>query len=744
MADRSIRFDYETDRARFLGRGSSLRQAAALKLGSDGLSGTTGIVLDPIMCLQVCLEIEPHATKEVTFLTLAGTSRETLLAMAARYRAPGRVETAFGQALASSELELRQLNLSSAELERFQQLFSLLTFPHAKLRPQPDRLSGNRLGQPALWPFGISGDLPILLVSLVADVELELLGELLQAHRYWRHRGLQIDLVVLNEQETSYDPTLQNQLYRLLHRMHCDNWLNRRGGIFLVQADRLSVDERALFAAAARAELRWRTGGLAQQLTDAYHERAWPPAFVPPRIKLPVESTPPLERPETLINDNGCGGFSADGREYLIYLPSGDRTPAPWVNVISNPGFGFLVSEMGSSFSWAMNSGENRLTPWHNDPVRDPSGEALYVRDRETNTLWSPTPLPLPADAPYLVRHGAGYTVFEHHSHGLKQELRLFVDTEAPVKLICLRLENSWHRSRMLSVTYYCEWVLGVNRDQTQQYVIPEYDSQTGALLARQPYQPEFGKREAFVAASQKPDGLTADRTEFLGRLGDPTRPAALERVGLTGRVVAGADPCAALKLFVDLEAGETREIHFLLGQGAQRQEALALVKRFQDRAQVDTAWQAVQDQWDRLLGVVQVETPDKQMDLMLNRWLLYQTLSCRIWARSAFYQSSGAYGFRDQLQDVMATLQAAPEVARQQILRAAGRQFEAGDVLHWWHPPSGRGVRTRISDDLLWLPYVTAEYLSSTRDEAILQEQCPFLQGPALTEEEEERYALI
>ncbi|MFN2116053.1 MAG: GH36-type glycosyl hydrolase domain-containing protein [Candidatus Promineifilaceae bacterium] len=739
--DKQFQVEYETDRAYFLGRGGSPRQPAALRAIGGGLSGASGAVLDAIMCLQVRLEIEPNSTREVTFLTLAGTSREDLLSIVARYLAPGHVHSAFGRALAKSELYLRQLNLSSEELEHFQELFSLLTFPHASLRQSPQILAQNRLGQSALWPYAISGDLPILLISLANDAELGLLAELLQAHRYWRHQGLQIDLIVLNEQGISYDATLQNQLYRMLRRMHCDNWLNRRGGIFVVQADRLSNDEKSLFAAAARVMLHGRAGSLPQQLSDIYRPATRPPVFVPPRISQPLEPVPPLLRPEHLLNDNGWGGFSTDGREYCIYLRTGERTPAPWVNVISNPGFGFLVSEMGSSFSWALNSGENRLTPWYNDPVCDPSGEALYVRDRVTNTLWSPTPQPLPANSPYLVRHGAGYTKFEHHSHGLKQELRMFVDADAPVKLICLRLENTLSQSRMLSVTYYCEWVLGVNRDQTQQYLIPEYDSQTGALLARQPYQAEFGSREAFLAASQHPDGLTADRTEFLGRLGDLSRPAALKRVGLTGHVEAGADPCAALKLYVDLEAGETKEIYFMLGQGTDRQEALALIKRFQDRAQVKAAWKAVQVKWDKLLGVVQVETPDEQMDLMLNRWLLYQNLSCRIWGRSGFYQSSGAFGFRDQLQDVMATLHAAPEIARQQILRAGGRQFEDGDVLHWWHPPSGRGVRTRISDDLLWLPYVTAEYVSCTQDEAILHEPLSFLQGPILAEGEEERY---
>ena len=435
------------------------------------------------------------------------------------------------------------------------------------------------------------------------------------------------------------------------------------------------------------------------------------------------------------------GGFSSDGREYVIYLDPGKQPPAPWVNVVANPEFGFLVSESGSGTTWALNSGENRLTPWSNDPVTDRPGEALYLRDEETAEVWSPTPEPCGANAPYLVRHGAGYTIFEHHSHALRQRLRLFVPPDAPVKIIQLRLENATQRPRRITATFYAEWVLGVTRAVAAQFIIPEFDDASQALLARNPWHPEFGQRVAFAAASKRLHGLTTDRSEFLGRLGGLAQPAALGRIGLSSTIQAGLDPCAALQMHIDLPPGGSEEVWFLLGQGADRAEAVALATRFQDSAQVEQAWQATNDLWDNLLGAVQVHTPDPAMDLLLNRWLLYQSLSCRIWGRSAFYQSSGAFGFRDQLQDVMALIHAAPELARRHILAAAGRQFEAGDVLHWWHPPSGRGVRTRCSDDLLWLPYVTTHYVDATGDESILDEQIPFLKAAPLGAGEEDRY---
>ncbi|HTX93114.1 MAG TPA: protein ndvB, partial [Anaerolineales bacterium] len=466
------------------------------------------------------------------------------------------------------------------------------------------------------------------------------------------------------------------------------------------------------------------------------------PAFSPSlTVARDVEPTPALARPAGLLMDNGLGGFSPDGREYVVFLQPGQQTPRPWVNVIANPQFGFLVSEAGSGYTWAGNSGENRLTPWRNDPLTDLPGEALYLRDEETGLVWSPTPQPAGSESAFSIRHGAGYSTFESQSHGLNQRLRLFAAANEPLKIIHLRLENLWKRSRRITVTSYVEWVLGTAREPNQAFIVPEFDPARHALLAGNWYNSEFGERVAFLAANKKTHGLTTDRSEFLGRLGNLAKPAALGRIGLASTVRAGLDPCAAIQLHVDLAPGQVEEVYFLLGQGSNRQESLDLINRYQVQGQVELAWQAVRQSWDDLLDRITVQTPDPGMDLILNRWLLYQTIGCRLWGRSALYQSSGAFGFRDQLQDVLAVLHARPALAREQILNAARRQFEAGDVLHWWHPPSGRGVRTRFSDDLLWLPYVTAEYVASSGDVSILDEKLPFLTGEPLKPEETDRY---
>jgi cyclic beta-1,2-glucan synthetase len=731
---------YETDRDCFLGRGGTFEAPAALAPDGPGLMGTTGAVLDPIMAIAQTVEIEPHGTVEVAYLGLAADSRQGALDLAQRYRDWVRIERAFDQARSQSEVEMRQLELDTMQLRRIQHLLSLLHYPAPALRADPQTLAANHKGQPDLWAYGISGDYPILLVHLTSQEDSALVHELLRAHMYWRNRGLEIDLVILNEKERGYTQELQGHLLRLVRRLDSEHWLNRRGGLFLLGADGMPEADRVLLRTVARVVLDARDGTLVEQM-ERLRQRPLPlPAFVPTGREA-EEETSPVARPEDLLFDNGLGGFSPDGCEYVVYLAPGEWTPAPWANVAANPDFGFLITEAGGGYSWAINSGENRLTPWSNDPVRDPPGEALYLRDEETAEVWSPLPLPVRAAAPYLVRHGAGYSIFEHHSHGLRQQVRLFAAHSAPVKVVHLRLENVWQRPRRLTATYYAEWVLGVNRDQMQAFVVPEYARDSHALLASNPYNAEFAERVAFVATSKEPHGVTADRTEFLGRLGGLHRPAALGRVGLAGRVEAGDDPCAAVQLHIDLDPGGSEEVFFLIGQAENREAALSLVEEFQSPERVAAAWQAALGFWDDLLGVVSVDTPDPAMNLLLNRWLLYQDLACRIWGRSAFYQSSGAYGFRDQLQDVMALVNAAPELAREHILRAARHQFEAGDVLHWWHPPSGRGVRARISDDLLWLPFVTAHYVVATGDTGILKEKVPFVRGESLRPEEEERY---
>lgn len=736
---------HEADRARFIGRGRSLRRPAGL-VSDSYLSGTSGATLDPIFALGQEVELGPHENVRLVYITIAGESREDILALARRYRDWTRVDRSFHQANLTAQSWLSKHNINSQALASTSQVLSALVYPFPAARASSEVIASNRLGQSGLWRFGISGDYPILMVQVDDPTQLDVVREALQSHRYLRSRRFLSDVVIINQQQTDYGAQLNGMLYRLVSRVNSEQWLNQRGGVFILYADQMQDEERTLLKTAARVLLSGSGGTLSEQMPGYSLQVPHLPDLTPTReltpVTEPVSKIPLLAGVEDELQFfNGYGGFSADGREYVITLPVGKPTPGPWVNVIGYPQFGFFVTEAGSQCTWAVNSGENRLTPWSNDPVRDPSGEVLYLRDEETGEVWTPTPLPGGEEVPFKVRHGAGYTVFEHESHGLHQRLTLFASPEDPVKLIHLEVQNTRDHNRRITATEYVEWVLGTTHAYAQPYLIPEYDAVRECLLVSNPYNTEFASRVGFLASSNPVHGVTADRTEFLGRNGTLARPVALRRIGLETRITPGEDTCGVLQVHLDLAPGGAEEIYFILGQGNNREHAQAMVDKYHDDGFVGTAWERTHAFWSRMLDAVRVQTPEPAADLILNRWLLYQTLSCRIWGRTAFYQSSGAFGFRDQLQDVLALLPIDPGITRDQILNAAHHQFEAGDVLHWWHPPSGRGVRTRISDDLLWLPYVSALYIEATGDMRILSEKIPFLQAPELKPGEEERY---
>jgi cyclic beta-1,2-glucan synthetase len=736
---------WETDRRRFLGRSGSARTPAALRADPHGLSGTEGAVLDPVFALAYEIVLAPGEEAEVAFLTAAGASEAEVLARLDAYRSPGRVAWAFEEARSRSEHELHDTGVGPGDAEALQLFLSALAYPFPGPAAEPPRAGAVRPVpyQEALWGLGISGDHPVVLLRVSRAPEARLLLEqVVRAHAAWRRAGVVADLLVLDEEPGSYEQPLRDWLQPPLEETGSVHWLDRPGGVFHVAAERLGPDARAAVVGGAHLVLDAGGGPLAAQLAARTAPAVRLPAFVPVTSgPLRPEPVPGIARPAGLLFDNGFGGFTPDGREYVIHLEPGEHTPAPWINVVANPEFGFTVSEAGAGCTWSVNSGEHRLTPWSNDPVLDPPGEALYLRDEETAETWSPTPGPRPADAAYQVRHGAGYTRFLHASHGLHQELLLFVPRAETAKVARITLRNLWPRQRRITLTYYVEWVLGSTRRALSPHVVTELDSELGAILARQDFTGEFGSRVAFLASSERCHGATGDRDEFLGTPGDLSRPRALDRIGLAGAFGRGLDPCGVLQVHVDLAPGEEKTLHFLLGDGATREEARERVLRLRDPAAAGAEMQAVTAFWEELLGRVQVRTPEPAMDLLLNRWLPYQALACRVWGRTALYQSSGAFGFRDQLQDALGLLLTAPELARTHLLEAAAHQFREGDVLHWWHPHSGRGVRTRCSDDLLWLPFVVAAYVEATGDAAVLDQAVPFLEGPVLADDEVERY---
>ncbi|HEX8845944.1 MAG TPA: glucoamylase family protein [Pyrinomonadaceae bacterium] len=730
---------YETDRARFLGRGRDASAPAAV-VEDRPLSNTTGAVLDPVFSLRLRLRIEPNRTARILFSTAVARSHEEALRLADKYHDASTFGREAALVWTRTQVELRHLDIAAEDAHLFQRLASRILYSDPSLRPRPHVLALNRGTQSNLWPYGISGDLPIVLVRVNRAEDLPSVRQLIHAHEYLRLKGLAFDLVILNDHPPSYIQSLQDEVTMLVRASGEAGLIDKPGGIYLRRSDQMPEEDRILLHAVARVVIVTERGTFEDQLVRRPAEEELPGPFTP---RAPSRSYP---EPGMTLPDlsfyNGLGGFTQGGREYTTILAEGQWTPAPWLNVIANAHeFGFQVSETGAGHAWSVNSRENRLTPWLNDAVSDPPCEIIYLRDEETGTIWTPTPLPVREAEPYTIRHGQGYTVFEHTSHGITQELLMFVPRDAPVKISVLRLRNRTERARRLSVTSYNELVLGVGRERNAPYVITEIDKQTGVITARNPYNNEFAGRIAFLAMSEEVLSLTCDRKEFLGRNGSTARPAALGREKLSGRSGAGLDPCAAMQTVIELAPGEAREICILLGEGESIEEARDVARRFQHVSAVNEAFERVLSYWDELLGAVEVQTPDAALDTIVNRWLLYQALGCRIWARSALYQSGGAFGFRDQLQDAMSLVYSRPEIAREQIVRAAARQFKEGDVQHWWHPPTGRGVRTRFSDDLLWLPYVTSFYVKVTGDVAVLDEVVPFIEAPLLSEGEDESY---
>lgn len=767
--DADIReISYETDRARFLGRGNTPRTPQAMT-ATDALSDSAGSVLDPVVAIRTRIELAPEQTAIIDMVTGVGGDRPACAALIDKYRDRRLADRVFDLAWTHSQVVRRQINASQADAQLYERLAGLMVYAHPFLRADNAVLMQNRRGQSGLWGHSISGDLPIVLLQIADAGNIELVRQMVQAHAYWRLKGLNVDLVIWNEEQSGYRQQLQEQILGLVSAGPEGNVLDRPGGIFVRPSQQISQEDRILLQSVARVIISDKRGTLAAQVSRHVPPERSIPLLLPDGPPAPLEAATPawqadatslpiLPSPETkadedpwpfeaisdaFVFDNGTGAFSADGREYVVVLREGAPTPAPWSNVMANPKLGTVVSESAPGYTWFENAHEFRLTPWHNDPVADTGGEAFYLRDEETGRIWSPMPLPCRGRGVYRTRHGFGYSVYEHIEDGIASELWVYVALEDAVKYSVLKLRNLSGRARRLSATGYVEWVLGDIRVKSQMHVVSEIDGASGVMTARNPYNTEFGGRVAFFDVDGDTRSFTADRTEFLGRNGSLGQPAALLNERLSGKLGVGLDPCAAIQIPISLAIDQEFETTFRLGAGADYRAATQLAQRVKGADAAHDALDAVRIHWLRTMGAIRVQTPDPSVDALANGWLPYQTLACRYVARSGYYQSGGAFGFRDQLQDTMATVHALPALTREHLLLSAAHQFPQGDVLHWWHPPLGRGVRTRCSDDYLWLPLAACRYLQVTGDNSVLDERVRFIEGRAVNPDEESYYDL-
>ena len=728
---------YETDRMAFIGHGNSIVNPQAMN-NPGKLSGSQGSVLDPIVAIRYKIILDPNETATVDMVIGIAETKEICQGLINKYQdnTPHK-DRVFEMAWTHSQVLLRQINASEADAQLYGRLASSIIYTNASFRADPAIIINNHRQQSGLWGYSISGDLPIVLLKIESQANMQMVKQLIQAHAYWRLKGLIVDLVIWNEAHDGYRQDFQNEIQALIP----SEFKDRPGGIFVRAADQIPNEDRILFQTVARVNISDNGGTLA----DHVNRKSIAKVAIP-RINKDEKYTPsstPISLPNELTFFNGSGGFSPDGKEYVIVTDDKNKTPAPWVNVIANPNFGTVISESGSAYTWTENAHELRLTSWSNDPVSDTTGEAFYIRDEESGQFWSTALLPSGSKTPYVTRHGFGYSVFEHMEDGIYTEMTVYVDLESTIKFTVLKIRNQSGRSRKLSATGYTQWVLGDNRMKTAMHIHTEVDPDSGAMFAKDQYNTEFNHRVAFFDVDYLKKTFTADRTEFIGRNGNLQNPDAMSRIKLSGKVGLALDPCAAIQVPFFVAEGEEQEIIFRLGAGKDANEASAIAKQFRGASAAREALEKVKKYWTDTIGALQVETPDTAINLITNGWLTYQTLSSRLWGRSGFYQSGGAFGFRDQLQDVMSLLHTRPELAREQILLCASRQFKEGDVQHWWHPPIGRGVRTRISDDYLWLPFVTANYIKHTGDAAILVASSNFLDGRQLNEGEESYFDL-
>ncbi len=728
---------YTTNRNQFIDRGGTLSQPDIFSPTHHQGNPDLGYNFDPIFSFQNQIELKSNEAITITYVNIFGNSQEELINNLKKYSNQKHINQAIIKSDKHSYDVVNSLGISHELALSYQALASRLLSPHYSSDIKSFRQDSHEAKVQTLWRIGISGDLPILIVRFYDMNDMAMVKNMLICHKYLKHKGIAHDLVLLNEYPTSYIKSFEDEVDFLIRYNQTTVSKTIRGNVFHIQASHLSLVDKEDLLLLSRVVIDSKLGTIEQQIleiTKSNSKASVPYLKTTKKVNtLSKDTHPTLDK---LSFYNGLGGFADDGREYKMNInyKKSLYTPCPWANIIANKNIGTVITESGSSYTWFADSYDNRLTKRIDDPLIDRSSEIFYLRDEETGDFWNPTPLPIKSPHTYIVSHGLGFTKFEHKSRGIDQSMVVHVPVEDNVKIVKFKFTNTTKIIKKLSLTGFFEMsVGGANRQDNKDYLKTTLDKTTGAIIVKNIFSESFKKVLAFVDLNAGNSLVTNDREEFLGKGGDVNNPAALHREKLSNIIHDDVDHCVALETFFTLNPGEEIEIISLLGGGYSIEAVHKLIAKYRSLTHYHSSLKEIESNWNNLLNKVQIKTPDQSLNILFNFRLIHQVMSSRLLARTGYYQPSGAYGFRDQLQDSMSLVWTNPEVTKEIILKASHHQFLEGDVQNWWHEHNSFGVRTVFSDQQLWLPYVVSFYLEITNDIKILDEKIPYLKGPLL-----------
>ncbi len=738
-------FEYEVDAEKLMARGN-LGIPNRIK-NSIPLSKKTGLVTEPIVALKRAIKVKPNKKATIDFILSVNENQDIVMENIKQYQLVEKVTKEFELAKARVEAESRYLNQKGNDIAIYQKMLSYLVFDNPiKAERLKIKEKNRNYHQSDLWKYGISGDLPIVLLKVRNVSDSYIVKEVLKAYEFFRMKNVDTELVILDEEKHSYENFVKEEIENSILNQHIGYLKNQRGGIFTLNKGEIDKKDIELLEFLAQIIIDSDKGGLKNNIKEVeenYLEKQENVAQEVASLLLPEEDKEDidiLKNQEDLKYYNEYGAFSADGKEYWMRMNQENRLPTVWSHILANEKFGTVVTESMGGYSWYKNCRLNRVSSWCNKPSQDIPSEVIYLKEEESKKTWSLGLNPMPDDRNYNVIYGFGYCKYLHKSNGIEQELEVFVPKEDACKVSLLTLRNTMPNRKKLKLYYYMKPVIGEDEIKSNGYIDLKFDANSNLLQAKNLYREDLENTRVYLSSSQRIKSYTGDKNFFLGD-GGISNPEGIKKVSLNNENSLGKKPCMAYEIEIELESFEEKQISIILGAEEEEMDCKNIAYKYQKVANCKQELNLVKKDWKEFLGKLQVYTPLESTNILLNGWVVYQIINSRLIGKTGYYQSGGAYGFRDQLQDTIGLKYLEPEMIKRQIIRHSKHQFIEGDVEHWWHEENQRGIRTRFSDDLLWLAYLVIEYINFTGDKSILDIKTPYLEGEPLQEGQDERY---